>query len=230
MITALAKSGEPLTIGDIAMELGVSSRTASRDIEILRDRGLPIEADRGRGGGVRLQRNWGVGRLSLNYTEAVDLLISLAAAEQSGSPLFMAQLGGVRRKLVASFSPAMAFKINDIKSRIRIGKSAPAHLLSQYRAPAVEIVGTLHQAFLDRSAISITYTTVAGEESQRIIEPHYLLLSSPIWYVLAWDELRQDVRTFRCDRITSLVTAPDRTFRLRAIGDFQTSLEGIDNI
>ncbi len=230
MITALAKSGELVTIGDMAAELGVSVRTISRDIDVLRDQGLPIDADRGRGGGVRLHRNWGVGRINLSYGEAVDLLISLAVAEQIESPLFMAHLGGVRRKLVASFSPAMGYKTNDLKRRIRIGKASSAHILKDYRPPNVEIVKTLHQAFLGRNAVKIEYQSVTGELSERTIQPHYLLMSSPIWYILAWDELRQDVRTFRCDRINSLNADLSSTFRLRDLDDFQASLEGIDAI
>ena len=34
--------------------IGVSVRTLTRDIQILREQGLPIDADRGRGGGLRM--------------------------------------------------------------------------------------------------------------------------------------------------------------------------------
>src|SRR5262245_58935328 len=60
-----------VTVAAIAAEFGVSRRTLARDLAILRDRGLPVEADRGRGGGIRLHREWGVGRLVLSYREAV---------------------------------------------------------------------------------------------------------------------------------------------------------------
>jgi predicted DNA-binding transcriptional regulator YafY len=81
IITARLKSDEPTTIGEIAKEIGVSVQTLSRDIQVLKNQGLPIDTDIGRGGGVRLDRHWGIGRVNLNYAEAVDLLISLAVAE-----------------------------------------------------------------------------------------------------------------------------------------------------
>lgn len=68
-----------MAIGALADEFGVSRRTLTRDIALLRDRGLPVDADRGRGGGVRVASTWGVGRLTLDYREAVDLLVSLLA-------------------------------------------------------------------------------------------------------------------------------------------------------
>ncbi|MCE3012136.1 MAG: WYL domain-containing protein, partial [Proteobacteria bacterium] len=35
-------------------------------------------------------------------------------------------------------------------------------------------------------------------------DPHFLLLNWPVWYLLGWDDLRNDVRVFRVDRISSL--------------------------
>ena len=73
---------------------------------------------------MRLDRHWGIGRVNLAYSEAVDLLVSLAVAEQMKSPLFMAHLGPIRRKLMASFSPATKHKVKGLKARILIGESA----------------------------------------------------------------------------------------------------------
>ncbi len=219
-----------MTASDLADELGVSLRTVSRDIEVLRQRGLPIDSDRGRGGGVRLQRDWGVGRIDLNYAEAVDLLISLAIAEQTNSPLMMANLGSVRRKLTASFSSVMLARVKGLKARIQVGKPASSHLLSAHSNPSPKVVGMLHQAFLAMHPLSISYRTEQGAKTQRIIQPHFLLLCSPIWYVLAWDELRNDIRTFRCDRITAAETLNERSFRLLPINLFETTLADIDAI
>ena len=228
-ITARLKSDEPLIVGDIAEEIGVSVRTLSRDIQIVREQGLPVEADRGRGGGVRLHWSWGIGRVNLNYSEAVDLLVSLAVAEQMKSPLLMANLGSVRRKLMASFSPSMKHKINRLKSRILIGESASPFVLSAFSAPSADVAEQLHQAFLMMRRINISYRAENGAKTERTIEPHYLLLNYPVWYVLAWDNLRDEVRTFRCDRIESAHVL-DEGFRLRAFAHFEKAMEGVDAI
>ncbi len=228
-ITTRLKSNEPLMVGDIAKEIGVSVRTLTRDIQILRQQGLPVEADRGRGGGVRLHWSWGVGRVNLNYSEAVDLLVSLAVAEQMKSPLLMANLGSVRRKLMASFSPSMKNKINKLKSRILIGESASPFVLSAFSAPGARVVELLHQAFLMMRKIGIDYRAENGAKTKRTIEPHYLLLNYPVWYVLAWDHLRDEVRTFRCDRIEHSRVL-DEVFCLRPFTHFEKAMEGADAI
>lgn len=229
VLTARVKSENPTTIGDVAKEFGVSVRTINRDIQILRDRGLPIDADRGRGGGIRLHHSWGIGRINLNYAEAVDLLVSLAVAEQMNSPLFMAQLTNIRHKLMASFSPSMSAKVKGLKARIQIGESSSSTVLSTYTPAATPIVGHLHQAFLMQQSSQITYCSMNDEKTKRTIQPHYLLLCYPVWYVLAWDELRNDVRTFRCDRIQKVKVQEDY-FKLLPISRFKNSLEGINAI
>jgi predicted DNA-binding transcriptional regulator YafY len=189
------------TVKDLATQLGVSIRTITRDLSLMRESGMQIDADRGRGGGVRLDHNWGVGRLNLSYPESVDLLISIAVAEQMNSPMFLANLGAVRHQLVASFSPKKRASVNRIKSRILIGITASTYVQASAKTAPNHVIQTLHQAFLDQEKIEIKYRREDGKTSTRQIAPHYLLLKYPIWYVVAYDDLRAAPRTFRCDRI-----------------------------
>lgn len=229
LITARLKSDDSLVVGDLAREFGVSVRTLTRDIQILRDQGLPVDADRGRGGGVRMHWSWGIGRLALSYAEAVDLLVSLAVAEQIKSPLLMANLGSVRRKLMASFSPSMRRKIDGLKSRIIVGESASPFVLSAFSVPNARVVERLHQAFLMMRKIHIHYRDASGEKTERAIEPQYLLLSYPVWYAIAWDDLRSEVRTFRCDRIER-ARLLDEVFRPCRFAEVERALEAVDAI
>jgi len=213
------------TIGDLAHLHNVSERTIARDLQLMREQGLPIDADRGRGGGVRLDQNWGVGRLNLSYPEAVDLLISIAVAEQMNSPMFLAKLGSIRRQLIASFSSDKRQKVNGLKSRILIGGSASTFVQTTVIAPKSRVVQALHQAFLNQKTLTIRYEKEGGKTSKREIEPHYLLLNYPVWYVFAWDHLRDAPRTFRCDRILDAEPS-DTWFRLLPKDKFKQALEG----
>jgi len=225
-LEAMLRSGEPTTIDTLAVELGTSARTIRRDLTLLREQGVPIEAERGRGGGVRIDRTWGVGRMQLSYAEAVDLLVSLSVAEQMDSPLLMAELGGVRRKLMASFSTEMRGRVRRLKARILVGPSVHAGLLAGHRAVLPRVAERLHQAFFEQRTLSIAYKSKEEQVTKRSVQPHYLMLCHPIWYVVAWDELRDDVRTFRCDRITDARLGED-SFRVLHQSRFETALEHI---
>lgn len=219
-LTAHLKAEPYCITRELAQEMGVSERTLARDLALLREQGLPIEADRGRGGGVRLDRRWGVGRLNLAYAEAVDLLIGIEVAQQLGSPIFLASLDGVRRQLIASFSPEKRERVEALKSRIVVGVTASTFVQASASAPPDLVIKTLHQAFIDKEALDIRYQREDLALTERRIEPHYLLLKYPVWYVLAFDHLRGETRTFRCDRIQEAHLTGAR-FQLRPKAAFE---------
>lgn len=227
LLAVQLKQDTHCTVQDLALQHGVSTRTITRDLSLMRDQGMQIDADRGRGGGVRLDRNWGVGRLNLSYAEAVDLLISIAVAEQMQSPIFLASLGSVRRQLVASFSPEKRRQVDRLKSRVMIGATASTFVQAGASAPPQRIVRALHQAFITQTELNIRYQREDGDTSDRDIAPHYLLLKYPIWYVVAFDKLRDGPRVFRCERILK-ATGTDSSFRLLPKDAFEPSIAKVD--
>jgi len=224
LIATELKQDTHWTIAGLAARFAVSPRTIARDLALMRAQGMQVDADRGRGGGVRLDRNWGVGRMSLSYGEAVDLLISLAVAEQMNSPMFLANLGSIRRQLIASFSPDKRGRVEGLKTRILIGVTASTYVQAGAQSPPKRVVQALHQGFLDLEALDIEYRREDGTPSRRRMEPHFLLLKYPVWYVLAFDHLRDAPRSFRCDRIQSAMRS-GTGFRLRPKSEFQSVLD-----
>jgi biotin operon repressor len=107
------------TAAELAGELGVTVRTVQRDLAFLRDLGMPVDSDRGRGGGLRLEHGWSLGRVHLSETEAIGLLLGLTIAEKVGSPLLLDDARSIARKIAASFAPAQARRILVIRRRIR---------------------------------------------------------------------------------------------------------------
>lgn len=227
LLAAQLKQEEHCTVEDLARQHGVSPRTIARDLSLMREQGMQIDADRGRGGGVRLDQSWGVGRLNLSYAEAVDLLISIAVAEKMNSPMFLANLASVRRQLVASFSREKRSRVDHLKSRILIGVTASTYVQAGFAAPQDRVVRNLHTAFINHDILKIHYQREDGVTSKRKIEPHYLLLKYPVWYVVAFDHLRQSPRIFRCDRIQS-ASIEDNRFRLLPKSDFRSVIEDQD--
>ncbi len=224
-LTSRLKTDEPMILREIADELGVSQRSISRDIQILRERGLPIEADRGRGGGIRLDPSWGVGRIALSHKEAVNLLISIAVMEKMGQSILMKNLLVTQRKVIASFSKDNQRKIKKLRNRIRIGPPSSPDVLLGFKECSKHTNDQLQEAFLLMRKAKIKYHSAKKEMTKRIIEPHYLVLNYPVWYALCWDDFRDDIRTFRLDRI-STIDVTDNNFTLRPYTDFEKAMRG----
>src|SRR5262249_35610080 len=72
-----------VTAGELAQRFGVTLRTIYRDLEALQDAGMPIRADRGRGGGYALDKSYQLPPVNFTAREAA-LLVALArmASEQ----------------------------------------------------------------------------------------------------------------------------------------------------
>src|SRR5947207_2793262 len=72
-----------ITAAELASRFGVTLRTIYRDLDALQDAGMPIRADRGRGGGYALDKNYQLPPINFTAREAA-LLVALAkmASEQ----------------------------------------------------------------------------------------------------------------------------------------------------
>lgn len=223
-LRGLLRARDHATVGELSVELGVSPRTLSRDLALLRDEGLPVEADRGRGGGLRLQSGWAIGRLQLDHLEAIDLLLALAMAEKLGSPLLLQHLPAIRRKLAGAFSRAHQDRIKSLRRRILLGQPASARVLGEYAAPPRARLAAVAQAFFEARCLEIEYADQSGRVTRREIEPQFLYFNLPVWYLLVWDRMRRGIRFFRVDRIRA-ATITESRFRLADVRPYLVEAE-----
>jgi hypothetical protein len=83
-----------------------------------------------------------------------------------------------------------------------------------------------------RRWLLIPYRREDGEESERVVRPLGAFFWGKVWTLAAWCELRQDLRTFRLDRMEHIEAGepfeeePGRTLRdyLRNIGPYAERL------
>ncbi|WP_286233674.1 helix-turn-helix transcriptional regulator [Thalassotalea sediminis] len=213
-LIGLLRSEEHWKTSQLREQLGISQRTLMREIAELRAAGYPIDSDRGRGGGIRLNGRWGIERLQLNHQEVVELILSLAIMESLNSPLLTNNLKAIKQKLFQAFPEKQRSAVSNIRKRIMLGDNAGANVVSHYSAPESYISERVATSFLQRKSLSIEYTSEAGINTQREIEAQFILLNWPIWYIIAWDHLRNASRVFRIDRIKG-AHLTERVFQLR---------------
>lgn len=213
-LIGLLRSEEHWKTADLREHLGVSQRTLMRELAELRNAGYPIESDRGRGGGIRLDGRWGIERLNLSHQEVVELVLALAIVESLQSPLLTSNLKAIKQKLFQAFPQKQRSAVSNIRKRIMIGDNAKANVVSQYATPVQRVSEGIAEAFLRQNCIEIEYQSEGGEITLRVIETQYILLNLPIWYIISWDHLRSSSRVFRIDRIRN-ARIVDGSFQLR---------------
>jgi predicted DNA-binding transcriptional regulator YafY len=194
----------------LSARLGVSLRTARRALAKLREEGVALDTEVGRGGGVRIVRGAGLPRVRLSQQEAIELLLALAIAESLALPLMGANLQPLRSKLAAAFPIDERASMGELRKRILIGAAASPKVASSWHAPGKSTTRHLQDAFTIRKVVRFAYQDERGTRSRRTVEAQYLLLNHPAWYLLGFDLDRRAGRVFRMDRIDRVDVAAER--------------------
>jgi len=84
---------------------------------------------------------------------------------------------------------------------VSIGQPASAQIRAGAGVAPPELLRLFEEAFSTGLGLGFHYTDREGRDSNRRIEPHGLLVQTPVWYVLARDLDKQEPRMFRMDRI-----------------------------
>src|SRR4249920_3697209 len=91
---------QPLITGrQISDRLGIDPRTVRRYVEALKDLGIPVEGQRGVGGGYRIRPGYRLPPLMLTNDEAVVVSLGLLAARRLGLDNANDAADGALRKL-----------------------------------------------------------------------------------------------------------------------------------
>jgi len=191
----------PVTAARLAERFETTERTIYRDLAALRDREVPIHGDPGPAGGLHLGREYSMPPLALTADEVFSMWLSLRI-DAIAQPLASGHtLGQALSKVLASLPDARRRQAERVLSRVVISKP-PSPALMAGAAPIVPaIFRACERAFLASHPLRLTYIDRAGVETRRLVEPHGLMLSGPLWYLLANDVDKAAPRSFRLDRI-----------------------------
>ena len=141
--------------------------------------------------------------------------MALALTESLSCPILGDNISSVKNKLTFFLNDEQRKRINLLRKRVLVGAVASQAVASSVTNTHSPFLNDVSQAFIQQQKLSIRYISEKEEETERCIEPQFILLNWPAWYLLGWDDLRDAPRLFRIDRITGAVAEKER-FRLRS--------------
>jgi predicted DNA-binding transcriptional regulator YafY len=184
---------------ELAERLETQPRTVRRYATALRELGIPVEAERGRAGGYRLRPGFRMPPLMLDSDEAAAVTLGLLAARRYG---------------LASTEPAVERALAKILRVLPGGLRERALALNEtvgftpaFRPPEpapTQTVLTLARSISRARRVQIRYRAHDGSETDRAVDPFGIVHHAGRWYAVGHDYLRNDLRTFRLDRILEL--------------------------
>jgi predicted DNA-binding transcriptional regulator YafY len=190
-----------LTAAELARELEVSVRTIHRDVEELSAAGVPIFAERGPHGGIRLVDGYRTRLTGMTAEEAEALFLA-------GLPGPAAQLGlgtvvaAAQLKVMAALPPELRSRASRLVERFHLDAAG----WFQADEP-VPHLATLAAAVWDGRLVHIRYDR-GPVPVERAIGPLGLVLKGGVWYVVGLVE--GQVRTYRASRISDATVADER--------------------
>ena len=205
-VLALLQAHGRMSGSELAQRLEVDIRTLRRYIIMLQDLGIPIEAERGRNGGYVLSAGFKLPPMMFTNEEALALTVGLISARRLN-------LADTDRAIESAFAKLERVLPLDLKSRVRA--LTETITLDQSTAsstpPSELILSAMSSAAQLQQRVHIHYHPNQGADTERDFDPYGLTFYLHKWYVVGYCHLRQDLRSFRLDRITQ-VNAVDAHF------------------
>lgn len=196
------------TAPELSKHFEVSVRTIYRDIDAISSAGIPIYAEVGRSGGIRLYDDFVLDKVVLSENEKQEILNALQSLAIVGSENEKATL----TKLSALFQ---IYSENWYEVDFsRWGEKAQDNTK----------FNDLRFAILQHRAVSIAYVGSNQKRSHRIVYPYKLLYKAKAWYLKACCKEEQTMRTFKLNRIVDY-TVLEELFEPIAIKESQSMPE-----
>ncbi|MFD4138169.1 helix-turn-helix transcriptional regulator [Streptomyces sp. NPDC058572] len=191
----LLQARPAMTAAELARELEVSERTVNRDALALSEAGVPVYADRGRGGGYRLIGGYRTRLTGLGRDEAEALFLS-------GLPGALRDMGlddvasAARLKVSAALLPSLSGASDSAARRFHL--DAPGW----YQEPETPaLLPRIAEAVWGDRRIRATYVR-QEREVERELEPYGLVLKAGVWYLCA--RVEETFRVYRIDRFSAV--------------------------
>lgn len=188
-LAALLKGRRVHTAAGLAGRLGVSVRTLYRDVDALRDMGVPVSG--APGVGFRLAADADLPPVQFSRAELEALVLGARMVETWADPA----LADAARAALARVEAVLPAPLREVL----LGVPLYASDWAEVARPAA--LGTLREAIHRRHRVHFGYADKAGAPSTRTVRPLALHFWGQKWTLAAWCELRADFRGFRVDRM-----------------------------
>jgi predicted DNA-binding transcriptional regulator YafY len=191
---------QPLLTGrEIADRLEIDPRTVRRYVGALQELGIPVEGQRGVGGGYRIRPGYRLPPLMLTDDEAVTVALGVQAAGRLGLSGSAEAADGALLKIRRVLPDGLRRRVEALEATLDF--TSRARKVAPVRGDTVLLLADVIRR---RRRVRGTYRAFSGEETRRELSPHGLVVHSGRWYLAAHDHLRDDLRTFRVDRMRRL--------------------------
>jgi predicted DNA-binding transcriptional regulator YafY len=191
----LLQTRERIGVPELARRLEVGERTVRRYASMLREMGIPVEAELGRYGAYSLRSGHRLPPMMFTDEEALGLALGLLAARHLGLEGVAPAVEGALAKLERVMSEALRGRVRALQETVSIAAA-------RSQAPAgSEALLTLAAAVGEQRRVLLRYRSGSSRETEREVDPYGVMHREGYWYAVGHCHLRGGMRLFRLDRV-----------------------------
>lgn len=194
-ILTLLQSKKYVPAESIAARFGISIRTVYRDVKALCEQGIPVSFEQGKG--YFVVQGYFLPPVAFSSEEANALLLMETMVQGFADKSIRKHYSSALQKVKAVLRSTQKDSVEALLPSIRIQ-------LPQWLQPDYEYLSTLQQCIAAKTVVSLCYTDVRQQATERCIEPIGLLFYAFSWHLIAWCQLRRDYRDFKVERISAV--------------------------
>ncbi len=196
IITQL-QSNRLLVARDVAKRFDISIRTVYRDIETLKNSGIPIYTIEGKG--YSLVEGYRLPPVMFTEQEANALITAAELISKNKDKSLIENHCNAIAKIKAVMKYSNKDKTTLLSERI-------AFFSNFKRETTSDNLSLIQTAITNQNLLKITYQSISKAEiTERLIEPYAIYHSRENWILISFCRLRNDFREFRLDMIKTIV-------------------------
>lgn len=199
----MLRSGEKITAKQISEKLEMNIRTVYRYIDTISTSGVPIISEPGHNGGYTLMNNFIDAPLFFDAEEQTALFHAAVFAEEAG------YYGGEALNRAVSKLSKYSNQEQETKRNQHL---TSLEVISRLNSLSMEpFLKELEQAIADGYSVKILYYKNGEKQlNDRLVDPYRIIYWNNKWYVIGFCYLRNEIRSFRADRIESLMITENK--------------------
>lgn len=187
---------EKMTATKLSEIFEVTPRTIYRDIDAIAQAGIPIITTPGVEGGISILPSYKVDKKFFSTTDIQSLLMGLSSISTT---LPQKELIGTIEKLKSLLPTEHAKDILLKSNQITIDLTT-----WMGNKKFITTLEKLKEALNTNTLVMFDYYNLEGTKTNRVVEPYQLILKESHWYLQGYCTLKNNFRTFKLSRISSL--------------------------
>lgn len=184
----------------MALEMGVTERTIYRDLEVLRETGVPIDFDQ-ESGGYAIRGDFFLPPVALSTEEALAMIVLCRHVAGKDQIPFLEPAWRAASKLRQHLPRDLHDEVDAVGQHIAI-RMAPSTPSDDHR----DVYARMQTAITSRCAVQCRYESAHSDGDPAAFEfhPYALFFGVRAWYAIGWHAGRSALRSLKLSRFTSV--------------------------